>query len=387
MTQNSIPEARSTSKARSISKVGSGLTVGLGDRAYDITVGRGLINRLGEIAGAQIAGRHVVIIADAAVAPHYMASLETACADICRRCDSLTVESGESAKSMTVLAGLLEEILALGVDRDVVLVALGGGVIGDLVGFAAASLLRGVDFIQIPTTLLAQVDSSVGGKTGVNADAGKNLIGAFHQPRSVVIDIATLETLPDRELRAGYAEIVKYGLLGDAAFFEWLEAHGGDVLKRDETALTHAIMTSCAAKARIVEADEREAGRRALLNLGHTFAHSFEAVCGYDGRLLHGEAVGVGMALAFRLAAAMGLCTGQDAGRAAAHIAGCGLATRLADIPAAGATTPTLIDIMRRDKKARNGRLRFVLPRAIGDSLVCDDVPESLLIQILDDSR
>ena len=365
----------------------STLTVGLDDRAYDITVGRGLIGRIDQLAGAQLAGRHLVIIADAAVATHHLAPLETACARICRHVDSLTVAPGEASKSMAVLSSLLEDILALGVDRDVVLVALGGGVIGDLVGFAAASLLRGVDFIQVPTTLLAQVDSSVGGKTGVNAAAGKNLIGAFHQPRAVIIDIDTLATLPDRELRAGYAEVIKYGLLGDVAFFEWLEAHGRDILRRDEAALRHAIITSCTAKARIVEADERETGRRALLNLGHTFAHAFESVCGYDGRLLHGEAVGVGMALAYRLASEMRLCSGQDGGRAAAHIAASGLSTRLADIPAAAASTPELISIMRRDKKARQGHMRFVLPRAIGDSFVCDEVPEALLTQILEASR
>ncbi len=365
----------------------STLTVGLDERAYDITVGRRLIARVDEVADAQLSGRHVVIIADDAVAPHHLTLLATACARSCHRVDNLLVASGEASKSMATLAGLLEDILAFGVDRDVVLVALGGGVIGDLAGFAAASLLRGVDFIQVPTTLLAQVDSSVGGKTGVNAAAGKNLIGAFHQPRAVIIDIDTLATLPDRELRAGYAEVIKYGLLGDAAFFEWLEAHGHDVLHRDEAALRHAIITSCTAKARIVEADEREAGRRALLNLGHTFAHAFESVCGYDGRLLHGEAVGVGMAMAYRLAGEMGLCPGQDGGRAAAHIAGSGLSTRLSDIPAATATTPELINIMRRDKKARNGRMRFVLPRAIGDSFVCDEVPEGLLTQVLEASR
>jgi len=363
------------------------LTVGLDDRAYNITVGRGLIARIDEVAGAQLADRHVVIITDDAVAPHHLAPLTAACARTCRRVDSLPVASGEASKSMAVLAGLLEDILALGVDRDVVLVALGGGVIGDLAGFAAASLLRGVDFIQVPTTLLAQVDSSVGGKTGVNAAVGKNLIGAFHQPRAVVIDIDTLATLPDRELHAGYAEVIKYGLLGDAAFFEWLEAHGADVLRRDEAALRHAIITSCTAKARIVEADEREAGQRALLNLGHTFAHAFESVCGYDGRLLHGEAVGVGMVLAYRLAGEMGLCPGQDGGRAAAHIAASGLSTRLAEIPAITATTSALVNIMRRDKKVRHGRMRFVLPRAIGDSFVCDEVPEALLTQVLEGGR
>ena len=365
----------------------STLTVGLDERAYDITVGRDLIGRIDEIVGAQLAQRHVVIIADAAVAPHHLAPLKAACARVCRHVDSLSVASGEASKSLAVLAGLLEDILALGVDRDVILVALGGGVTGDLAGFAAASLLRGVDFIQVPTTLLAQVDSSVGGKTGVNAAAGKNLIGAFHQPRAVLIDIDTLATLPERELRAGYAEVIKYGLLGDATFFEWLEAHGGAVLDRDEAALRHAIITSCTAKARIVEADEREAGRRALLNLGHTFAHAFESVCGYDGRLLHGEAVGVGMALAYRLAGEMGLCPGQDGGRAAAHIAASGLSTRLAEIPAATATTPDLIDIMRRDKKVRNGRMRFVLPRAIGDSFVCDEVSVDTLTHVLETSR
>ena len=363
------------------------LTVGLGARSYDIAVGRGLLDRIVDITDGMLAGRHVVIISDAAVAPHHLAPLEVACRTTARRCDSLTVASGEASKSMTVLARLLEDVLALGVDRDVILIALGGGVIGDLVGFAAASLLRGVDFIQVPTTLLAQVDSSVGGKTGVNAAAGKNLIGAFHQPRAVVIDIATLETLPARELRAGYAEVVKYGLLGDAGFFEWLEANGGDVLRRDEAALSHAILTSCAAKARIVEADENEAGQRALLNLGHTFAHAFEAVCGYDGRLLHGEAVGVGMVMAYRLAGKMGLCSGQDGGRAAAHISTSGLSTRLADIPAATASTAELIDIMRRDKKVRNGQMRFVLPRSIGDSFVCDTVPEDMLATVLDASR
>ncbi|MEC9142037.1 MAG: 3-dehydroquinate synthase [Pseudomonadota bacterium] len=365
----------------------SSLTVGLGARSYNIAVGRGLLDRIVDITDGMLAGRHVVIISDAAVAPHHLAPLEVACRTTARRCDCLTVASGEASKSMPVLARLLEDVLALGVDRDVILIALGGGVIGDLVGFAAASLLRGVDFIQVPTTLLAQVDSSVGGKTGVNAAAGKNLIGAFHQPRAVVIDIATLETLPARELRAGYAEVVKYGLLGDAGFFEWLEANGGDVLRRDEAALSHAILTSCAAKARIVEADEHEAGQRALLNLGHTFAHAFEAVCGYDGRLLHGEAVGVGMVMAYRLAGKMGLCSGQDGGRAAAHISTSGLSTRLGDIPAATASTAELIDIMRRDKKVRNGQMRFVLPRSIGDSFVCDTVPEDMLATVLDASR
>ena len=365
----------------------STLTVGLGTRAYDITVGRDLIARADAVTSEHLADRHAVIISDMAVATTHLPPLEAACRRACRRCDTLTVPSGEASKSMSVLAQLLDDILAIGVDRDVVLVALGGGVIGDLVGFAAASLLRGVDFIQVPTTLLAQVDSSVGGKTGVNAAAGKNLIGAFHQPRAVLADLGTLDTLPDRELRAGYAEVVKYGLLGDAGFFEWLEAHGAAVLARDDAALRHAVTTSCTAKAHIVEADERESGQRALLNLGHTFAHALEAVCGYDGTLLHGEAVGTGMALAYDLATEMQLCTGQDRGRVHAHLAGLGLVTRLADSPAAFADNDRLIDIMRRDKKARRGRMRFVVPRGIGDSFVSEEVPEDTLRSVLDASR
>ena len=365
----------------------STLTVGLGTRAYDISVGSGLIARADELIGTFLNDRHVVIISDSNVAPVHLPALMTACQRSCRRCDTIEVPAGEASKSMTALSKLLEEILTLGVDRGVVLVALGGGVIGDLVGFAAASLLRGVDFIQVPTTLLAQVDSSVGGKTGVNAAAGKNLIGAFHQPRAVLADLAALDTLPDRELRAGYAEVVKYGLLGDAAFFEWLESHGRSVLARDDASLRHAVTVSCEAKARIVEADERESGKRALLNLGHTFAHALEAVCGYDGRLLHGEAVGTGMALAYDLATKMQICSGQDRGRVHAHIAASGLGTRLGDSPAAHADTAELIDIMRRDKKVRDGRMRFVLPRAIGDSYVSDEVQEEVLAAVLEASR
>jgi 3-dehydroquinate synthase len=269
----------------------------------------------------------------------------------------------------------------------VVLIALGGGVVGDLAGFAAASLMRGVDFIQVPTSLLAQVDSSVGGKTGVNAQAGKNLIGAFHQPRAVLIDTATLDSLSARELRAGYAEIVKYGLLGDAAFFEWLEGHGSAVLERDPAALTHAIVTSCAAKARIVEADELETGQRALLNLGHTFGHAFEAVAGYDGTLLHGEAVAAGMGLAFDLAAEMELCSGQDSVRAKAHLRANGLAASVGELPVRETPTDQLIALMQRDKKVRKGEMRFVLPRGIGNSFVCDNVSTASLHKILETSR
>ena len=360
------------------------LTVGLGDRAYDIIVGRDLLDRTDTLAITHLADRHVIIVSDHNVAAHHLERLAIACNRVARRCDTLTVAAGEASKNMEVLSDLLEDILALGVDRGVMLVALGGGVVGDLVGFAAASLLRGVDFIQVPSSLLAQVDSSVGGKTGVNAAAGKNLIGAFHQPRLVLADTALLDTLPDRELRAGYAEIVKYGLLGDSDFFEWLEAHGADVLARAPEALSYAILTSCTAKARIVEADELESGQRALLNLGHTFGHAFEAVAGYDGCLLHGEAIAAGMGLAFDLATYMDLCGGQDSARAKAHLEASGLASGLAGIPIGNASTQTLITLMGRDKKVRNGTMHFVLPRRIGDSFVCDYVTVDSLQHVLE---
>ncbi len=295
------------------------LRVGLDRRAYDITIGNGLIANAHDVLGDIVAGRQVVIVSDSNVAPLHLDNLTTSLERVCRRCDSLIVPAGEASKSMAVLAKLLDDILALGVDRGLVLIALGGGVIGDLAGFAAASLLRGVDYIQVPTSLLAQVDSSVGGKTGVNAAKGKNLIGAFYQPRAVLADTGVLASLPSRELHAGYAEIVKYGLLGDAEFFGWLETNSRAVLALEEEALRHAIKTSCAAKAAIVEADEREAGQRALLNLGHTFAHAFEAEAHYDGRLLHGEAVAAGMGVAFELSARLGYCPEDDVARCKAH--------------------------------------------------------------------
>ena len=292
--------------------------------------------------------------------------------------DNLTVAAGEASNRCRFPSH--EDILALGVDRDVILVALGGGVIGDLVGFAAASLLRGVAF-QVPTTLLAQVDSSVGGKTGVNAAAGKNLIGAFHQPRAVLADMASSIRI-DRELRAGYAEVVKYGLLGDAAFFEWLEANGADVLARDDTALAHAVTTSC--RPRHALSRRMNARRPAGASQSGAYRHALEAVCGYDGTLLHGEAVGTGMALVGDLATAIAVPVGTVG--ASMYLAGCGLVTRLADSPAAHAGNDRLIDIMRRDKKARRGKMRFVVPRAIGDSFVSDDVFEDMLHTVLDEN-
>jgi 3-dehydroquinate synthase len=284
---------------------------------------------------------------------------------------------------MQVLARLLDDILAVGIDRSVMLIAFGGGVVGDLAGFAAASLLRGVDFVQIPTSLLAQVDSSVGGKTGVNAAAGKNLIGAFYQPKAVLADTSLLASLPPRELRAGYAEVVKYGLLGDAKFFDWLEINNAAVLALDPDAIMHAIYTSCLAKARIVEADERESGKRALLNLGHTFAHAFEAEAGYNGSLLHGEAVAAGMGLAFELSADLGFCTAADVAKCKAHLHAVGLPAGQADLSAGNAPASQLIDHMKHDKKMRDGRMYFILARAIGDAFVSGDVPPDAVKTLL----
>ncbi len=365
----------------------STLRVGLGERAYDIVIGPDLITNAARHLGDLVAGRQIIIVTDSNVATHHLHTLEASLTPVSRRCDSIIVAAGEASKSMAVLAKLLDDILELGVDRGVMIIALGGGVIGDLVGFAAASLLRGVDFIQVPTSLLAQVDSSVGGKTGVNAASGKNLIGAFYQPKAVLADSTALASLPERELRAGYAEIVKYGLLGDAAFFNWLETNGAAVLARQPQELAHAITTSCAAKARIVEADEREKDTRALLNLGHTFAHAFEAEAHYDGRLLHGEAVAAGMGLAFDLSAHLGLCDKGDAGAAKSHLLAHGLPAGLATIPAGSAPADTLVAHMRKDKKVLDGEMRFVLVRAIGDAFVTGDVPIAAVHDVIEASR
>jgi 3-dehydroquinate synthase len=268
------------------------------------------------------------------------------------------------------------------IERGSMILALGGGVIGDLAGFAASILLRGIEFIQIPTTLLAQVDSSVGGKTGINTAQGKNLVGSFHQPRMVLADIDALESLPRRELLAGYAEVVKYGLINDPAFFSWLETHGADLIDGDPAARRHAVMTSCAAKAAIVAADEREADQRALLNLGHTFGHALEAECGYSGELLHGEAVAIGMVMAFELSAMLGFCPSEDPARVARHLASVGLPTSPAAI-GRGFDASRLVHHMRQDKKVKDGRLTFVLARGIGRAFLSREVEPAQLDALL----
>ena len=287
--------------------------------------------------------------------------------------------AGEASKSWTQLSDLCDWLLSQEVERKDCILALGGGVVGDLTGFAAAILRRGTRFIQVPTSLLAQVDSSIGGKTAINSAHGKNLIGAFHQPDLVLADMDVLKTLPPREIGAGYAEIVKYGALGNRAFFDWLEENGSRVLALEPDAVSHAVAESCRAKAAIVARDEREAGERALLNLGHTFGHAFEALSGYGSDLLHGEAVAYGMVSAFAFSAARGICPSEDAGRLKAHLAACGLPTEMSELGKGRFAADDLVNAMRQDKKVEAGQMRFILARGIGDSFIADDVTEAEL--------
>lgn len=357
--------------------------VGLGDRAYDVLVGEGLLEQAGRlIAPFQKRGR-TAVVSDETVWGLHGARLTAALAAAGIEALPVIVPPGEQTKSFEGLADVSDRLLALELDRGDIITAFGGGVVGDLAGFAAAIYKRGIDFVQIPTTLLAQVDSSVGGKTAIDTPRGKNLVGAFHQPRLVLADQTVLSTLPDREMRAGYAEIIKYGLLGDRVFFEWLEMNVAAVLARDPEALAHAVARSVEMKAEIVAEDEKEQGRRALLNLGHTFGHALESETGYGDALLHGEAVGVGMALAFRFSARLGLANGQDAQRASRAIAASGLPTRLRDVPGHPFDAGRLVMHMGQDKKAEAGRLTFILARALGDAFVAKDVDAAAVLEFL----
>ncbi len=351
--------------------------VPLGNRAYEVLIGPGLLQRAGELIGARLGKARCAIVTDANVAKLHLDTIAAALSADGRLAGSITLPPGESTKSFRELAPLCERLLELGIERGDLVVALGGGVIGDLAGFAAAVLRRGVRFVQVPTSLLAQVDSSVGGKTGIDTPQGKNLIGAFHQPGLVLADTDTLRTLSARELRAGYAEVAKYGLLGDAPFFAWLEKNHPAVFALEDEPLTHAVETSVKAKAGIVGRDETEQGERALLNLGHTFGHAFEAWCGYSDRLLHGEAISIGMAIAFRFSAARGDCSAADAERAAAHFAAVGLPTRIDEIPGDKPGIDAMMKLMAQDKKVRQGKLTFILARGIGDAYIAHDVPEA----------
>jgi shikimate kinase/3-dehydroquinate synthase len=351
--------------------------VPLGARAYSILIGPGLIDQVG-VEIAKIAPRvNCAVVTDAQVAPLYLERLTESLHQAGLRSTSIVCPPGETTKRYAEFGRVSDALIEARIERRDVVIALGGGVIGDLAGFCAATLRRGVRFVQIPTTLLAQVDSSVGGKTGINSRHGKNLIGAFHQPSLVLIDTTALDTLSERDFRSGYAEVVKYGLISDRRFFEFLESHWREIFAGGP-ARAEAIAISCAAKARIVAADEREQGERALLNLGHTFGHALESLTHYDSsRLVHGEGVAIGMASAFRFSRDLGLASGQDAMRVEAHLKALGLPTRMGDIPRFDASADDILAAMRQDKKVERGRLTFILVRAIGESFVARDIDEA----------
>jgi len=354
------------------------VTVALGERAYDIVIGRNQIAALGARAAALKPGAKAAIVTDDAVAGLHLKAAEAALAAHGMATTPIIVEAGEATKSFAGFECVCEALIAARVERGDLVVALGGGVVGDLAGFAAATVRRGLDYVQVPTTLLAQVDSAVGGKTAINSRHGKNLVGAFHQPILVVADTSVLDTLPLRQFRAGYAEIAKYGLLGDAGFFAWLEANAREVFAGG-AAREHAIATSCRMKAAIVARDEREAGDRALLNLGHTFGHALEAAAGFSDRLLHGEAVALGMVLAAEFSARLGMLAPAAVGRATRHLAGAGLPVSFADVAGGVPDADRLMELMLQDKKVKRGTLTFVLLRDIGAAYISHDVDPALL--------
>ncbi|WP_338694701.1 3-dehydroquinate synthase [Bradyrhizobium sp. 26S5] len=360
--------------------------VALGDRAYDIVIGRDVLQSLGERVAALRPGVRTAIVTDRTVAKHWLEPTEASLKAAGVPTSRIVVEEGESSKSYATLTQVSEALVAAKIERNDLVIALGGGVVGDLAGFAAAILRRGVDFVQVPTSLLAQVDSSVGGKTGINSPQGKNLIGAFHQPVMVIADTSVLDTLSPRQFRAGYAEVAKYGILGDEAFFAWLEKNHADIVAGG-AGREHAIATSCRAKAAIVSRDERETGERALLNLGHTFGHALEAATGFSDRLFHGEGVSVGMVLAAEFSAQLGMISSDDATRIARHLSAAGLPTRLQDI--AGFTQEGLADadallaLMAQDKKVKRGKLTFILLEAVGRAVIANNVEPQLVRDFL----
>lgn len=358
------------------------VSVPLGDRSYDILVGHGLLSRAGEVLKS-IASGPVPVVTDEVVARLHLDALLASLRSAGMSASPVIVPAGERTKSFEHLQKLIGALLQTGVDRGGLIVALGGGVVGDLTGFAAGILKRGIDVVQVPTTLLAQVDSSVGGKTAINVAEGKNLVGIFHQPRCVIVDVALLASLPKRELRSGYAEVVKYGALGDTAFFDWLEKHGAQALDGDDKAIVYAVAHSCRMKAGIVARDERESGDRALLNLGHTFGHALEAATGYSERLLHGEGVAIGMCLAFALSEQLGFSKAGPADRVVRHLKAVGLPTAISDIPGERPPPEVLLSHMAHDKKAKDGATSFILVRGIGDAFATRKVPREQLLRLL----
>ncbi len=359
--------------------------VELGERSYDIEISSGLLQKAGDMIKARLGQRKCAILTDENVAPLHLGKLQKSLDQAGLSHEVLILPPGEATKNFTPFASTCETLLQMQIERGDLIIAFGGGVVGDFAGFAASILRRGMDFVQIPTTLLAQVDSSVGGKTGINTKQGKNLIGCFHQPCLVLIDTDVLRTLPERELRAGYAEVVKYGLIDDPVFFSWLEEYGPRLLQGDEQARTHAIATSCRAKARIVAQDEREGGVRALLNLGHTFGHALEAFAGYDGSLLHGEGISIGMVMAFELSEQLNYCQKGATERIEAHFKAAGLPTRVADMPhAPGPMASKLLATMAQDKKVVGGKLVFIMAHDIGESFIDKAVPMEALADYLE---
>ena len=363
------------------------LSVMLSSTSYDVVIGEDLLARAGALLAPRLEQKRVVVVTDETVARLHLPTLLRGLAETAVSTSQIVVPSGEASKNLTTWQSVVDQLLEARVERRTTVIALGGGVVGDLAGFAAATTLRGLPFVQIPTTLLSQVDSSVGGKTGVNTQRGKNLVGAFYQPRMVLADTTTLGTLPPRELRAGYAEIAKAGLIGDAAFFAWCEANGAAVVDGNREAQAEAIKRACAFKAAVVGDDEREEkpnDGRALLNLGHTFGHALEAEYGYTGGLLHGEGVAVGLGLAFRLSARLGHCSASDADRVVSHVAAMGMPAELRMLNRRFSAA-TLIGHMGRDKKVRDGALKFVLARGIGQTFTAGDVPMAAVTELLRD--
>ncbi len=359
--------------------------VKLGKRSYDIVIGENLLADAGKRIAKLRPGIAAAIVTDGNVAHHHLATLERSldAAKISYR--SVLLSAGEGTKNYSNLETVAEAIIQSRIERGDLVIALGGGVIGDLAGFAASVVRRGVDFVQIPTTLLAQVDSSVGGKTGINSPQGKNLIGAFHQPALVLADLSTLDTLPAREFRAGYAEVAKYGLINDAKFFDWLEKNWRGVFAGG-AARAKAVATSCKAKAAIVARDERESGERALLNLGHTFGHALEAATSYSDRLLHGEGVALGMVLAFKLSAKLKLCKPADVTRVVKHLESAGLPVRLSQISGSLPGPDGLLSLMAQDKKVVRGKLVFILAKGIGKAFIAKNVDTKVVREVLKDA-
>ena len=367
----------------------STLNVALGQRSYDIVTGEGILQHAGSIIHPLLASNRTILISDENIEKLWLKTVEESLDEAGIEYHSIVLESGEHTKSYNHVETLTGQFLDARIERSTTLIAMGGGVVGDLVGFCAAITLRGLNFVQIPTTLLAQVDSSVGGKTGINMPQGKNLIGAFHQPQLVLTDICTLDTLPARDLRSGYAEIVKYGMIDNKDFFNWLEINGPAVvgvgIKADKAVRHHAILTSCMTKAAIVSADETEQGSRALLNMGHTFGHVLEAKTEYSKALTHGEAVSIGMSMAFDLSVRIGICPSEDRDRLKRHLKMCGLPIGLNELKDDSWSASNLIDLMHQDKKVSGGILTFILAHGIGKPVITNDVGIADVTAVLDD--